>query len=850
MQAGTAVASGTVAESNLTDLQYLYWIGHQLRPSATHFNNAFSFTFHTPICSELFARAFGATVCEYDALRTIFKEALGVPQQVVLPTAPDELHFVDLSLQPSPTEAAEQWQLVRVQRPFSLDECLYDTALLKLTDSHFVWFLNQHHLITDASSFFLIAERVLSHYEDYRRNKIQPPAAQPTFARYAASLKRQQQSSRAQVSRLYWQQKVNQRLDPFAFYGRAPVKEMSHVTRWTHSLSTAQTTGLISLAEAVDLGTITPEFRQFCLTASLFLALLHHLTENAHLGFVTTIHNRATQVNRHTVGVLMELCPVQVTFEPSETIASLMQKVAAEMKELLLHYRHGGSRAASDLALDVMFTFVQRPSLAHEGQQVVPQIIHPGTGSERLGLHVHHLTDSNQYDFYLDLHQDIFSAAQMAHAQQSLQVLIAGLSGDPTQPLDATAIPWPASDDFIGNGRSQSPYEPPTTPMEAVLQQIWQEVLARSPIGVHDDFFALGGESWQAMRFLSKFEAKTGHHLPLSSLLTSRTIAGLAKQIDQPLPPESILQVQPGEPDVPPLFLIPGAAGNTLAVQRVAQNMSPSQSVYTFQLPSLDFDNLPEADVHALANYYLESMQAMQPHGPYKLGGYSAGGIFAFEVAQQLRAQGESVSFLAIIDMPAPHPIFAYWWQICQFFVVALNISSSQEEALFLFGRDCTSRTIYFWRRGLRAWLGKFGRYLQHLWRMPLPQKWHRLQQKLRGQRPEKSTRRRPILRDMDPASLTDPRAFALFTLYDRAARNYLPRRYDGKLTLVRCPLGYGRKEIRSPYPDYGWHAWVRQLETHVIHADGHLALMQEPAVAFVGQKLQTSLDKAIKKEM
>ncbi|WP_420631564.1 condensation domain-containing protein [Candidatus Leptofilum sp.] len=844
MQAGTAVASDAIAESNLTDLQRLYWIGHQLRPSATHFNNAFSFTFRTPICPNLFTQAFATAVCEYEVLRSVFVEVAGEGQQQLLPEPPTQLRLVDLSEEPDPVAAAQRWQAERVQRPFTLTKCLYDTALLKLADDHFVWFLNQHHLITDATSFFLIAETVLTHYEALGQSKLPLPASKPTFARYAALLQRQQQGSRAEASRAFWQALVAQKPEPLCFYGRSLHKSSQNNVRWTQNLGADKTARLIAAAEAVDLGTVTSEFRQFCLTAALFFALLHQMTRQTELGFVTTIHNRATQVNKQTVGVLMELVPLLVVITPDETIPSLMQKVAAAMKPLLLHYRHGASQATVDLGLEAMFTFVQRPSLTFAGQPVAHEIIHHNTGSEAVALHVHHLADDNSYQLYLDLHEDIFTELQIAHAQQSLQALISRMLSNPQEAISQSALPWPTDEAVLANGRSQPNFVPPATLSEGVLQQIWQDILNQAPIGIHDDFFALGGSSWQAMAFLSRFEEETGHYLPFSALLSGRTIAELAQQIDRAAHAQNVIQLQQGDPTKRPIFLLPGAAGNTLAIQRLADHLSPQQPVYTFEMPTLDSNQLPAAHVPALATYYLQAIQSVQPAGPYHLGGYSAGGILAYEVAQQLQAQGEIVATLAVIDMPAPNPAWAVWWQLCHFLARLMRLSATREEAIYLFGRDCWSRATYFWVRGLRDWLGRYGRRAQRFWQMLRQQKWASLRRKLARRHPARTSKPNAVLRDMDPSSLAHPRARALFHLYDRAARSYLPQPYDGSLLLLRCPLGYGRKEIRSPYPDYGWEKLASCVETQVIQANGHLALMQEPAVSQVGQQIQRALKK------
>ncbi|MCP4420181.1 MAG: hypothetical protein GY805_26550, partial [Chloroflexi bacterium] len=168
-------------------------------------------------------------------------------------------------------------------------------------------------------------------------------------------------SSRAEKSRIFWQEKLVNKPEQLRFYGRSRHKKSNQVRRWLHNLGPKQTAHLQTLAENADLEAATPEFRQFCLTAALYFALLHHISGNSHLGFITTIHTRSTRLARETVGPLMELCPVIVKIEPEETVVSLMQKVAAEMKQNLRHYRHGASRAASELASDVMFSFVQRP---------------------------------------------------------------------------------------------------------------------------------------------------------------------------------------------------------------------------------------------------------------------------------------------------------------------------------------------------------------------------------------------------------------------------------------------------------------------------------------------------------
>jgi hypothetical protein len=403
-----------------------------------------------------------------------------------------------------------------------------------------------------------------------------------------------------------------------------------------------------------------------------------------------------------------------------------MQKVAAEMRQLLLHYRHGASQAASDLALDLMFTFVPRPLLTLDGRIIEHHIVHPGVGSERLALHVHHLESDGSSGTLRILfgfaRGHIYRRRSSSTPARPCSELIDTILQNPDLALSQSALPWPVADEPLGDddGRSARPtFSPPQTDLERALQQIWEEVLGIAPIGRDDDFFALGGESWQAMSFLSKFEAATGHYLPLSSLLQGSTIAGLVRQIEAAVPPESLLQIQPGTPGMAPLFLIPGAAGNTLAMDRLGRRMAANQPMYTFQIPDLAEKILAPARVQTFAPYYLEALQALQPAGPYYLFGYSAGGILAYEVAQQLLAQGEEVAFLAILDMPAPNPAYRVWWRLAHLLAWLLRLSPAREETFYLWGRDLWSRLSYWLRRGLRISLRQYGRLAQHIWQMP-----------------------------------------------------------------------------------------------------------------------------------
>ncbi|HKQ73506.1 MAG TPA: alpha/beta fold hydrolase, partial [Blastocatellia bacterium] len=193
--------------------------------------------------------------------------------------------------------------------------------------------------------------------------------------------------------------------------------------------------------------------------------------------------------------------------------------------------------------------------------------------------------------------------------------------------------------------------------IELELVKIWEDVLQRRPIGVGEDFFELGGHSLLAIRLFAAIEKRLGRHLPLSTLFHHTTIEKLASAIRQHKEQSEwspLVSLQP-QGTRSPFFCVHPGGGGVFRYIDLARHLGPDQPFYAFQARGLD-DDTQEAvsDVETMAAQYIEAMRSVQPVGPYLLGGWSMGGIVAFEMARQLHALGQSVSLLALIDTVLP----------------------------------------------------------------------------------------------------------------------------------------------------------------------------------------------------
>jgi len=151
---------------------------------------------------------------------------------------------------------------------------------------------------------------------------------------------------------------------------------------------------------------------------------------------------------------------------------------------------------------------------------------------------------------------------------------------------------------------------------------------------------------------IDKVERYVGQKVPLSILFQGPTVeqlAGALRQRVQNVSEQSLVSIQP-EGSRPPLFLVHSASGNAMSYVALARRLGREQPVYGLQSKGLDPDRKATARVEDMASEYLAELLAVQPDGPYHLGGWSMGGVIAFEMARQLTAQGKSVAPVVIID--------------------------------------------------------------------------------------------------------------------------------------------------------------------------------------------------------
>lgn len=204
---------------------------------------------------------------------------------------------------------------------------------------------------------------------------------------------------------------------------------------------------------------------------------------------------------------------------------------------------------------------------------------------------------------------------------------------------------------------TESDFLPPQDRLEWQLSQIWSRILNVRPIGRDDNFFELGGNSLLALRLFEQIQSTFGKNLPLATLFQAPTIEQLASlMLDQGWSASwsSLVSIQP-HGNQSPLFCIHAVGGNVLGYRTLAEALGTERPIYGLQARGLDGKQTPLTSIEEMASSYLEEIKLIQPQGPYFLAGHSFGGFVAFEIAQQLSRQGETVAVLALFDCFGPN---------------------------------------------------------------------------------------------------------------------------------------------------------------------------------------------------
>jgi aspartate racemase len=364
------------------------------------------------------------------------------------------------------------------------------------------------------------------------------------------------------------------------------------------------------------------------------------------------------------------------------------------------------------------------------------------------------------------------------------------------------------------NVSRRNAYVPPSDTLEMQLIEIWEEALGVTCLGTHDDFFELGGHSLLAARMFAQIEQKLRKSLPLATMFHASTIQKLAEVIRaEGWTPywSELVPIQPNGTR-PPLFLVHGLVGNVLNYYGLRHHVSPDQPVYGLQAEGLSSGRASHFSIADMAAHYVDTVRSVQPTGPYYLGGFSAGGLVAYEMAQLLTASGEQVKFLALFDSSID-VVGGHWFK-------TFHSKRAKDRTI----RALRVNFLMMRQDGLRKFARQKALNMSVNFRIMLWLMAGRLAAKASGGGPA-----------------PEPRFLSVREAFTRAIRSYTPSKYEGSAVLFRT---HG-SDLENPDPSNGWRNYISgNLEIHEVDGD-HNNIFREPHIGRLSHQLIEALEAA-----
>jgi len=810
--------------------QQRFWLLDQLQPGNTSLNMPLALRLEGELNVDALEQTLNEIVFRHEVLRTTFAIENGKPVQVIAPETSLELERLDLS-ELSESEREERANVLVTDEAhvsFKLTHGpLFKAKLLRLATREYILLLTLHHIICDGWSNGVLVRELGEIYAALSQGRPSPlPELPIQYADFALWQQEWLESEAFDEQLAYWKGQLGSELSALDI----PTDFPRNKTRTSYGaiesllLPRPLTRALKTLSLRED---VTP----FMIFLAAFNVLLHRYSGQNSIIVGSPTANRIQSETEGLIGAFANTLLLKTDLSGYLSLGETLQQVkevslgafsnqTLPFEKLVERIKPAQSRNRNQL-FQVLFIFqtaFMQPVELSDLTITPMRSVSPGSIFD-LSLGVVERAEGTrlQMEYNTDLFEGDTIKRMLGQLQSILHVFVTDIrqkiSELPVSPLPRSApgeldVRAPQVTGAISQIAGQESNL--GDDVVSILKGIWQDVLHVTSVNVNDDFFEIGGHSLLATKLFDQINKKFGVNLPLATLFEATTIERLSHIIREEKPDERWESLVPinSSGTKTPLFLVHAAGGNVLFYRELAPYLGADQPFYALQAIELDGRRPLETRVEDLAARYVKEIRALQPEGPYFLGGRCFGAYVAFEMAQQLRRSNQKVARLIVFDSSPPK-------------ASSLSLKKAQRQ-------ESKSIKHYIRRSIHHLWSGQFLQvFIQWLGR--------------------RSTSRqlRTWLDDRRVSAGNEElmRVRRLHRAYNRAAKQYVGSAFEGPITLIRSAefSALSHKDSHLGWEDLA----LGGFEQFVVPGT-HLGMFEQPAVRFVGEQLRSRLEVAL----
>ncbi len=427
---------------NLTQSQLMMWTGQKMSPASPLYNMVLTFEIQGEINVDYFKQAFQLLVNQSDALRTVFTEQDGIPLQQVLVEYHVDLPVFDWTSEDAPNNK-QSWLDQRIQRKFDIKQPLFDSFLIKKGPLDWIWYFNQHHLITDAWAVAVLYKQMAQLYAGIVESTVKGVPTLPLYNQYIAYEKEMRQESASKKAASYWKQIAAKLPPPAKLYGHNGLSLSSKANRISIDLGESRSMKLRDLSQDKALRGWTQHLSLFNIFATVLYAYIYKISEQNKIAIGTPTHNRTTIDFKETPGVFIEVLPMLAEVLAEDSFLSLFDKVKNSSAEFLMNAQPGTANPTLGQGFNVVLNYIHATFGDFNGVPVNAKWIHPNHVDPRhhLRLQVHDFEEGGSIQLHFDLNEDVFKGELAQNAPQHFLNLLDAFIADYSQSIGAVILP-------------------------------------------------------------------------------------------------------------------------------------------------------------------------------------------------------------------------------------------------------------------------------------------------------------------------------------------------------------------------------------------------------------------------
>jgi len=673
--ASTDVYHASLAQQRL-------WFLDELQGQSAAYNVHLGLWLRGPLDLPSLRASLQEMVNRHDSLRTSFSLEGDELRQVVARNLTLSAPVDDLNLTDSSESYAEAYRLAQleVEAPFNLHKApLFRARVFRVTPNDHVLLCTMHHIITDSWSIQILARELSAVYGAFSTARPSPLPDLPIgYGDYSEWQRQWFGTEQVHQQLTYWKTRLKNAppLLELPEDNPRPPEQTFKGSSHTVQLSKEIVTAIKNLAPRWQ---ATP----FMVLLAAFKVLLYRYSGQPDLLVGVPAAGRSRVETEGVIGFFVNTLVLRDDLSGNPAFTDLLAQVRettlgafvnAEVPfEKVVEVLQPERSLSYNPIFQVMFSVMKAAVQSHTFGDLIafPYVVTPSTSIFDLSTTLIEGGDGLWWA-QIDYNSDLFRPERIAQMLEDYISLLQGITADPEArildlPLvhgksglaEATSAIFSTAGKSTKEDRKPVSVEPAwrresLDHEETLLVEIWKNVLGISNIGIHDNFFEIGGHSLLAARLIAQIQDVTGRKIPVSAMFRAPTIEAFARLLrDKGAagPDPVVMKLNEVNRGIP-FFGVAIPAVDTTGFVQLARDLSPVHPFYKLQASAPEILGHPfrREEMQAFAKEYIAAMRTVQPHGPYCLGAMCLGVLIAQEMVLQLESEGEEVALFAIFD--------------------------------------------------------------------------------------------------------------------------------------------------------------------------------------------------------